>query len=340
VRNTPGENDSTRYDDFGCVGVWIMQGDNKITHNTMVQLRCPCLDFVDDGGAVEIFPLREGISIDRILIAWNYARGCDGFLEVGGGPCSEIVVAYNVSIDNGRFILLHTKGKYRVIPDRFYVQHNTVVETGKRRNWAPLLFGGPGPGSGLLVRNNIFALYNIKALSNSSSFDHKRNIWFAPDLKPREFGLKLNSTEAVVWPGFRAFPFDLHLTEDSPAIDSGEYLGETFDYDGTRVPQGVAPDLGAYEYRAGGVLFLRGDINNDGVLSLADALRLSSWLFSGAPTPGCPDSADVNDDGSVDLADMVALLAYLSGNVSSIPPPFGKPGSDPTPDGLGCGRLR
>lgn len=40
-------------------------------------------------------------------------------------------------------------------------------------------------------------------------------------------------------PLFAAYPGDLRLTQDSPAVDVGADLGETF--------EGAAPDLGAFE---------------------------------------------------------------------------------------------
>ncbi|MEE9437447.1 MAG: right-handed parallel beta-helix repeat-containing protein [Saprospiraceae bacterium] len=41
---------------------------------------------------------------------------------------------------------------------------------------------------------------------------------------------------------------DFHLTKNSPAIDSGFVWGGVEDYDGTMVPLGNGPDIGAFEY--------------------------------------------------------------------------------------------
>lgn len=41
---------------------------------------------------------------------------------------------------------------------------------------------------------------------------------------------------------------DFHLTTTSPAIDAGEDLGFTYDFDGNAVPMSNAPDVGALEY--------------------------------------------------------------------------------------------
>jgi len=44
-------------------------------------------------------------------------------------------------------------------------------------------------------------------------------------------------------------PTDFHLNPSSPAINAGINVGLTSDYDGYSVPYGIAPDIGAYEYR-------------------------------------------------------------------------------------------
>ena len=41
---------------------------------------------------------------------------------------------------------------------------------------------------------------------------------------------------------------DFHLQSASPAINAGTNVGLTRDYAGTAIPQGSAPDIGAYEY--------------------------------------------------------------------------------------------
>jgi len=41
---------------------------------------------------------------------------------------------------------------------------------------------------------------------------------------------------------------DLHLPSSSPCVNAGVTVGLTQDYDGSHVPMGVAPDIGAYEF--------------------------------------------------------------------------------------------
>jgi hypothetical protein len=88
---------------------------------------------------------------------------------------------------------------------------------------------------------------------------------------------------------------------------------------------------------AGG-LFRRADPNDDGEVDLADAIFTLNYLFRGRGDPSCIDAADSNDDGEVDLADAIFTLNFLfrGGREPPPPGPF-TPGSDPTPDSLGCG---
>jgi parallel beta-helix repeat protein len=65
---------------------------------------------------------------------------------------------------------------------------------------------------------------------------------------------------------------DFHLQSGSPCIDAGTDVNLTQDYDGNAVPQGSAPDIGAYEYAGGAVCepntyyvdATYGNDNNDG----------------------------------------------------------------------------
>ncbi len=41
---------------------------------------------------------------------------------------------------------------------------------------------------------------------------------------------------------------DVHLQQTSPAVNVGVSLGYKTDLDGNVVPQGTAPDMGAYEF--------------------------------------------------------------------------------------------
>ena len=97
--------------------------------------------------------------------------------------------------------------------------------------------------------------------------------------------------------------------------------------------------FGFPEITRAGDAFLRGDVNNDGRISLTDSLMLRRYFFTGAREPTCRDAADFNDDGVMNLSDMVGVagFAFLGRNPPAAPYPA--VGVDPTDDDLGCERY-
>ena len=58
-------------------------------------------------------------------------------------------------------------------------------------------------------------------------------------------------------------------------------------------------------------VFHRGDVNDDAIIQLTDAVYLLNWLFKGGPAATCVEAADADDNGQVNLTDAVFLLQYL-----------------------------
>ena len=57
----------------------------------------------------------------------------------------------------------------------------------------------------------------------------------------------------------------------------------------------------------------RGDANNDGSVTLADAIYVSQYLFARGPAPvPIPDSGDANCDGRIDPLDIVVIVNYVA----------------------------
>jgi hypothetical protein len=56
----------------------------------------------------------------------------------------------------------------------------------------------------------------------------------------------------------------------------------------------------------------RGDSNNDGVITLADAIYVTQYLFARGPAP-VPnfDSGDANCNGRVEPTDAVVIVNYV-----------------------------
>jgi hypothetical protein len=76
--------------------------------------------------------------------------------------------------------------------------------------------------------------------------------------------------------------------------------------------------------------FIRGDVNGDGVINIADPIRLLSYLFRIPEPPGCQDAADSNNDGDLDIVDAIGILGYLFAAEPPLPAPF--PGCGPDED--------
>jgi len=57
--------------------------------------------------------------------------------------------------------------------------------------------------------------------------------------------------------------------------------------------------------------FIRGDVDDNMTVDLADLTYLISYMFFHGPAPKYPESANVNSDGRVNVADIVFLVRYI-----------------------------
>ena len=71
--------------------------------------------------------------------------------------------------------------------------------------------------------------------------------------------------------------------------------------------------------------FVRGDVNGDGMIDIADPTLTLRYLFQEVPVD-CQDAADANDDGEIDIGDAIHGLAFLFALGSPFPPPMEAPG--------------
>ncbi|MEM7235660.1 MAG: hypothetical protein AAF517_26040, partial [Planctomycetota bacterium] len=60
-----------------------------------------------------------------------------------------------------------------------------------------------------------------------------------------------------------------------------------------------------------GVLFRRGNANDDEQIDISDSIQILSVLFLNEPFGSCPAAADANGDGQVDISDPIYLIGYL-----------------------------
>ena len=131
----------------------------------------------------------------------------------------------------------------------------------------------------------------------------------------------------VVHP-FNPFPNGAYLYAGVLQASDGDLYGTTI--------LGGSGDAGTV-YRLGiSPRFVRGDVNGNGSVELADSVLELEYLFSHRVQLGCLDAADVNDDGKLGLADPIHILKALFSGHFSIPGPYPGCGPDPTHDLLGC----
>ena len=91
--------------------------------------------------------------------------------------------------------------------------------------------------------------------------------------------------------------------------------------------------------------FLRGDMDGDGQITLADIEYGGGGLDVLRPTfqagdrtrfAKCPDRFDADDDGAITVDDVLRLVNHLFGSRAPLPPPFPAAGADPTADKFNC----
>lgn len=84
-------------------------------------------------------------------------------------------------------------------------------------------------------------------------------------------------------------------------------------------------------------IFIRADINQNGTLSLIDGVILLHRLFDPTDPGICSDADDIDNDGLLTLADPIALFTYLFAGGNPIPAPSGICGPDQgIDDNLDC----
>ena len=95
--------------------------------------------------------------------------------------------------------------------------------------------------------------------------------------------------------------------------------------------------VGTIDFQAG--TFQRGNAHDPATpgLNIADAMMVLQHLFVTIVEVACVDAVDVDDNGVVSIGDAIRLLQYLFVPGATPPPsPFMTSGFDPTPDGLCC----
>lgn len=132
-------------------------------------------------------------------------------------------------------------------------------------------------------------------------------------LEPQsEFSL----AEGVLSPTFIAFQPGPEPFAAGNGMDGGRLVVASSDFIQLGKVTQIAPQL----------FFVRGRINGDLQVNVADVTSLLNFLFGGGSPPRPMEAGDVNDDGRLNIADVLYLLNFLFGSGPVISPPFPQPG--------------
>lgn len=238
VVNDPGGDN-----DYGAVGIWLFASGNEVSYNRLINCKAPSLDYGFDGGVVEFYG-----NVDSCYVHHNWGENCNGTFEVGGKSSfvNDITIAYNICINNGNAGGFHVGGKFGVKIKNFRIENNVFFETSPASYSIGFWNGTPDPDA-FIYKNNIFYVPNHKRISTQPGFIHENNLYYLGGRT--DAGIEFGKGEKIGDPLFvNIDKKDFHLQKGSPAIDSGQDIGYTEDFERKKVPAGKATDIGCYEF--------------------------------------------------------------------------------------------
>ena len=254
---------------LGATGLRLNGNDTEVANNTFTGNRMIC-SFTDgiESNSIELFTAQRNTihhnkSSDRV------------FTEMGSSAVKQAtdnVFAYNLHVSgyNGvpgsstnygpRFVVTRGEGHEFGPVWRTSLYDNTVYVTGGDGQGIICQLCGP---TILTMKNNIvWASFKAVYVGPDGSAPRQplasNNLfWDGISGKTNNFlqNFQLDATSLIADPLFRSPSTNLdnanfRLKSSSPAIDAGTNIpGFSSDLAGVKVPQGVAPDIGAYEYQ-------------------------------------------------------------------------------------------
>lgn len=247
--------DTTHPDnDYGAIGVLVSKAASiTVDNNRFERLRAASPDYGVDGSALEIFNAASGVRFFN-----NVVQEVAALTEIGGSVstdvASDIVYHHNLVINANSVGYFHNHSggsTFGLVVRNVRFEHNTFSKTSDDyRSWL-LGFGAPPGANEFFLRNNIIEHRNSNGLFyNSGQLVHQSNLYWLTNASFGDPGFSFSATEFSANPMLRnPAAGDYRLGTGSMAIDRGQPLGYTVDLDGLPMPNGTAPDLGAYEYR-------------------------------------------------------------------------------------------
>lgn len=239
--------DTTSNNDAGAFGVLLWGDDNEIAYNSINNNDACSYDYGRDGSAVEVY------NGSRNRVHHNTALNDDAFTELGKDSSHTSdgnIYAYNLFVStNASSIFLNTRGSGTYGPiTNTKAYNNTAYLTGSSSQGVVC----SGCASNILTLKNNIIWANWKTIYASAPFNESNNIYWRSGGSPLIQGFTIASTSLKADPRFVLPGTDFHLQSGSPAINAGSSesvtSGYTKDLGNTTVPNGSAPEIGAYEY--------------------------------------------------------------------------------------------
>ena len=280
--------------------------NNTVTRpSTNVEKGCIIVEMGDNGiisGNV-CTSGRFGIALsgNNCVMSYNYVTG---FGTAGGLRVSQdmalsgIQMYYNVVANSPGFtgitIMDDISGAHasrsnfticnNVVYNTYYGIISSEAFSGKISN--NIVWGGANPRvrlsiASIIAGQTLSSDYNILQKSGTETYISVSGTSYSTLAAWQATGQDTHSTTAnPLWAN--ASGGDFHLLAGSPAIDTGTNFGYLEDLDGSSVPQGAGPDMGAYEY---GSLFAYEGFNYGAGTDLNGANGgigwASGWVSSG-----------------------------------------------------------
>lgn len=252
---------------WGPIGIWLGADYQEVRYNRIFNYCAvdPRITWGPDsygggadGGAIEIDDAR--VPKSNISIHHNYSRDCQGFLEVTWTDVQQnptytnFEIHHNVSDDYQQFVALWRGANFKI-------ENNTIIRRKKNVNdWG--VFNITQKNAKNLIRNNIVVVENDIVIFNVGNKGTaqpaniiENNLYYAA-----------SATLIMGKEGPGTSPFygdpdfvnyvagnkaeDFSLKPGSQGINKGLNLGYTKDFRGTAIPQGLAPDIGAFEFKS------------------------------------------------------------------------------------------
>ena len=205
-------------------------------------------------GLINIY--EEGAS--NIEIRYNriydctYNAGIEFGLETSTYGNDNITVHHNLFWGNSGGVSFWAAGGITAQTSNIRIHNNTFCNNEFGVHWKS---GATNHYSGTnSITDNIFwqsrsTNYGIKDDTTGDQGISRTSVGFNVFQQGANTDTTGTNARVVTDPGLaNASANDFHLRSGSPCIDAGTNVGLVKDYDGTAIPQGSAPDIGAYEY--------------------------------------------------------------------------------------------